>query len=162
MATSSAPSTPDTGHVRWRRVLLLTLIPVLGIMWAGGALGAGTVELAGAGLGVLALVGGWLVINPWLHKHRYPGGKPERKRTTGSLNYPGQRGKGLRQPFRPGGSMSRRHRPAMAPFRRRGGAGLRPGTGRHRGSTWGRRGRSGAGLVSPKRRGGSGLTGGKA
>src|SRR6516164_3374079 len=158
MATSSAPSTPDTGHVRWRRVLLLTLIPVLGIMWAGGALGAGTVELAGAGLGVLALVGGWLVINPWLHKHRYPGGKPERKtrsRTQGSLNYPGQRGRGLRQPFRSPGSRGRRSSGAL--FRRGNGTGQRRrGTGGS--GTLGRRRRpAGSSAVSTKRRGGTGL-----
>src|SRR6516164_3796226 len=156
MATASGPSAAADGRVRWRRVLLWVLLAVLGIIALTHVVGGATMAWAGSGIGVLALVGGWLVINPWLHRHRYPGGKPERKtrsRTQGSLNYPGQRGRGLRQPFRSPGSPGRRHRPAMAPFRRPGGAGSR----RARSSgILGRRRRPAGSAVSPRRRGGAG------
>ena len=166
MATSPGPdaAAAPAGRVRWRRVLLWLLIGVLGLIAVTHAAGGTTMTWAGIGTGVLVLAGGWLVINPWLHRHLHPGGKPGMRtrttkttRTRGSLNYPGQRGRGLRQPFRSPGSRGRRHRPVMAPFRRPGGAGSRR---RGKGSSGilGRRRRP-AGSISPRRRGGAGVPG---
>ena len=156
MATSPGPDAAPAGRVRWRRVLLVLTAGVLGLIAITHAVGGTTMTWIGIGAGVLVLAGGWLIINPWLHRHLHPGGKPEkraRSRTRGSLNYPGQRGRGLRQPFRSPGSPGRRHRPAMAPFRRPGGAGSR----RARSSgILGRRRRPAGSAVSPRRRGGAG------
>ena len=105
MATGTGPSAPPapTGHVRWRRRLLILVVLAGGIVALTHRVGGTTMEWVGIGIGGLLLVGGWLVINPWLQHHLHPHGPRQKKSRRGSLNYPGQSGKGLRVPLRPAG-----------------------------------------------------------
>ena len=141
MATAGPSSPPPAAvHGRGRRNLLVLLMAVAGVVVLFHAVG-GT-AMAGIGIGLAGFV--VLVLLVWkfpkIWRHLHPAGKDQwhRRSRTGSLNYPGQKGRGLpsiraRRHGPPGSTMSRRHRPAMAPFRQRGGAGLRAGTRGHRG-----------------------------
>src|SRR4249920_1656174 len=69
MATNTGPDAPPapTGHVRWRRVLLILMIPVLGFVGIGHAAGAGVMETGG--LVAAGAVAGGAVLYPRIRRH---------------------------------------------------------------------------------------------
>ncbi|HXJ25334.1 MAG TPA: hypothetical protein VNH17_06530, partial [Streptosporangiaceae bacterium] len=141
---TAAPPQSPVGRVRWRRVLLYLLGGAVAVTAAEHVLGGRTtagVAAAGVGIIVLGLVI-WRL--PHLRKHFH---NPN-KRPSGSLNYPGQRGRGLMRPLRAGSSAS--------PQRRRAGAGLISGRPRRPTRPGGAgSGRRGAGMLRSRRHAGT-------
>jgi hypothetical protein len=141
--TAPAPPRGPAGRVRWRRRLLYLLAAVAVVTAAEHRLGGRTtMEVAAAGAGIIVL---GLVIWRLPHLKRHFG--IGNRRPSGSLNYPGQRGRGLMRPLRAGS--------AATPPRRRTGAGLLSGRPRRRsrpGGSLNYPGQRGRGLMRPARR----------
>ena len=159
---TAAPPRGPAGRISWRRRLLYLLLAAIGVTVAVHAFGGAHVGITGlslAGLAVAILV---ILRLPHLRKHFH---NPYKKGGgSGSLNYPGQRGLGLRRPVRGKGSgpglprLMRPHRSGSSPAsprRHRSGAGLLSRSRRTGGAGQARSGRRGAGILRGRRSAGT-------